>query len=285
MPHLLDPRIITLSKDTRKIYGKMIEAEYAFCNTIGDLGFQHEDNRQKLIFSKQSFNVSRVRKVLGMLEEWRENYLASAKADEQATRDNRPQVGTFDTIADQSTQPPRLITRTGSVAITSANLEQVVELLKDPADFVKFQQKVAYRIGRLTLQEALDEIAGHIRTQLFYIENSEKASNYERARRQEAVLRGHEETQKILRQVAARADADGLHVRIRSGIGTRFRARFPGIDDGKWLTVPFTVANVAVIGVADRGLRGVHNRTRETRFERIAVAGIFEVFEEKNLDD
>lgn len=281
MPHILDPRIITLSKNTRKIYASMIQAEHDFCDAFGKVGFQHEDNRQKLIFSNANPNEEQIKQALIRLEKRRADYLEGAKEDEESTRETRRDVGVFDTIADQSTQPPRLITRNGQMDITSQSLKEVMGLLKDPADFVKVQQILAYRIGTLTLQEALDEIARQVQQQLQYIENSEAASNYRRADQQKNVLSAQRETQAILRGVADRADVDALHVRIRSGTGTRFRAKFSGVDGGKWCTTPFTVANVAIIAVRDQAIRAVHKRTRETQYVRVAVAGHFEVFEER----
>ena len=167
------------------------------------------------------------------------------------------------------------------VDITSGNLGDILAKLKDRADFVKLQEVRAYRIGTLTLAEAMAEVDRQITQKLEHIHNSRSHGNHARARLQEDVLEQHRAVHAALAEVAGRADADALHVRIRSGTGSRFRARFPGIDGAKWHTVPFTIANVAVVAVQNRTLREVAHRTREADFVRVAVAGLFEVFERR----
>ena len=279
MPTILDPRKITLTKQTRIIYSNMIEVENAFCDSIGEVGFQHKENRQKLIFAHDKIDLRRARSNLKKLESVRADYLNSAKEDEVTSRETRTDVGFFDTIADQSTLPPRLVCRAGLRDITAENLADVLEELKDKADFVKLQQVRAYRVGVLTLQEAMEEVNRQILLKQEHIDRSRHHGNHARARLQEQVLTNAQEVFVQLRALAARSDADALHVRLRSGTGSRFRARFPGVGSEKWFTVPFTIANIAVVGVVDKDMRNVSPRSREREYERIAVCGLFEVFE------
>lgn len=279
MPTILDPRKITLTKQTRIIYANMIEAENDFCTAIGEVGFQHKENRQKLIFAHDDINMRAVKSALRALEKSRAKYLTAAKEDEIASRETRTDVGFFDTIADQSTLPPRLVCRAGLRDITAENLADVVKQLQDRADFVKLQQVRAYRVGMLTLQEAMEEVGRQITAKLEHIERSRWHGNHARAEMQERVLAEAREVFAQLEALAARTDADALHVRLRSGTGSRFRARFPGVGSEKWFTVPFTIANIAVVGVRDKNMHNVSPRSREREYERIAVCGLFEVFE------
>jgi len=276
MPSVLDPRIISLSKPTLRRYADMIGAEQAFCRIVGTVG--HANNRQTLVFAGADISPTATRAALRELENRRAEYLQGAKDDEEASRERRAGVGMFDTIADQSTQPPRIITRWGERDFTSENVPEIIDALKDRADFVRMKRFSAYRAGTLTLAEAVAEIEQRMISQRRFIENSIEASNYARSDAQTEKFHEMQGIRQTLLRLADLSDADALHVRIRSGHGFRFRARFPTIAETKWTTVPFTIANVAIVNAADRGLRGVDKREKPAAFGFVVSAGSFAVF-------
>lgn len=270
MSTILDPRIITLTKEIRRLLIAVIDAEIALCQAVGSSVLE----RPMVALASVPIAVERILPVLRQVEAAKRAYLHELRAEELRTRDQRgdalPDIGL------RSVSPPLLIGRNGIADLTVDNARDVIAAAAEPCQRVTVREADAFRAGAVTWNEIEADFRERRERLRQTIANYEKDGHASRAADRMAQMSSIGDLHAMLAGVLPELDAAGIPVTLRlaSGRSRHYRAIWSKTDDHPKAGVTFRVANVAIVRAEPGcGIAQARSRRREGGLVQAGMIG------------